>query len=414
MKFGSLSSMVQEVLASSESLLKVAEAEEYSEETKKEEKKAKDEETKEASLESFLKVAESCEFLADHLHEVVDSRTPHEKLAEYAEVHEALMKAAEGDIPMDPQLDSGIGPGGPESAMVAEEATTTGDSLGAGESGEATPAHQSPKVTAPTEATTAAGPANAMETNEEMMMGEQPEDVLKQAGVPATFAKYFVKAAADAENPAAISAGTVPELQSVADANPAQMQGSEVGEQTPRETAPTTGEGAGRALIASNEAAIAATKGKAKAPVKAPLAEVLTEPAMAVAHDTVLAQSLDNTSSAGVKIAAARALIKKVAESSPDAMQKIAYLVKLAEGEMVTPEEQAAVGEVSPEEILAAQAIAEAEKAQAEEEAKQSMMAGGAPAAAPAAPMAPPMTGGVPAAAPAPAAAPVQAPPATM
>jgi hypothetical protein len=112
------------------------------------------------------------------------------------------------------------------------------------------------------------------------------------------------------------------------------MQGSEVGVNTPRQTAPTTGEAFGRQHLQSNEAAINATKGKAHKPgVTAAMEELLAEPAMSAAHDKVLQQSLDNASSAGVKISAARELIERFANTSPEHMHYVDALVKQAVGE---------------------------------------------------------------------------------
>ncbi len=70
----------------------------------------------------------------------------------------------------------------------------------------------------------------------------------------------------------------------------------------------------GRRLIASNQAAIDATKGDAKGPVKTQLSEVLEEPALSSSTDPVLENNLRNTGKAGVKIAAARATLEKVAQ----------------------------------------------------------------------------------------------------
>lgn len=69
-----------------------------------------------------------------------------------------------------------------------------------------------------------------------------------------------------------------------------------------------------RRLIASNQAAIDATKRDAKGPVKTQLSEVLDEPALNASTDPVLKNNLQNTGSAGVKIAAARVALEKVAQ----------------------------------------------------------------------------------------------------
>jgi hypothetical protein len=373
-------SMVQKVLADSEmKLQKMAADEESGEETKKDEEKDEEPEggekkEKEASLHYFLKVAEACDYLADRIHTVVDNRTPTEKLAEYMAIQEELLKRAE-DVPTDPPLDAGITPGAPGTAMVATPALTTGGPiLHGGDSGQATGGNQPPPSPDPSESATPADANTAMESNKDMMFSEQPEEVLKQSAdvlnylvsrgrinadmaktafrkgspkaktasaVPPRFSKILSKFAADAENPAQISAGTEPILQSVPGAPNVQMQGSTVGELVP----PTKGQTEGRQLISSNQAAIDATKREAKAPVKSPLAEVLNEPALSAAHDHVLQKSLDSTSEAGVKISAARELLRKIAASSPEAMAEIKRMVKAAEMGAPIPPPGESVGE---------------------------------------------------------------------
>lgn len=81
-----------------------------------------------------------------------------------------------------------------------------------------------------------------------------------------------------------------------------------------------------KSMIASTLAAINYTKQQAKAVPKARMGEVIDEPAQKKSTDPVLHQNLDNAGAAGVKlshakIAAARALLQKVAEegSKPDA-----------------------------------------------------------------------------------------------
>jgi hypothetical protein len=69
----------------------------------------------------------------------------------------------------------------------------------------------------------------------------------------------------------------------------------------------------GRQLISSNAAPKAATKREAKSPRKAELAQVLTEPAFSAAKDNKVNQNLRNAAKGGVKIAAARAFLAKVA-----------------------------------------------------------------------------------------------------
>jgi hypothetical protein len=164
---------------------------------------------------------------------------------------------------------------------------------------------------------------------------------LARSMIVKTMGEDAVKLAEDALFPAKIDAGTEPELQSDPGSPSVLMQGSEAGVNTPRETAPTSGEGGGRNLLASNEAAINATKRDAKTQNKGALAEVLNEPAMSASSDKTLGQSLDNTSSAGVKISSARAnaareLLRKFQEASPENAQKLAHLVKAAD-EQVAP-----------------------------------------------------------------------------
>ena len=274
--------------------------------------------------------------------------------------------------------DSGTGVGG-SNAIPSEQNNAPGTSLDAGDSGEAIPALVVPKAVVPNEKAFPADASNSLETNSEMMMPDQPEAVLKQAaatsptlqsilaerqgsyaskmklanvmlikagqaGIPAKVAVAMIrtkcgdsiaKLAEDALNPAQISAGTEPLLQSEPGVPSALMQGSECGVNTPRETAPTSGEGGGRELLSSVEAAINATKAQAKRQNKGALAEILSEPAMSKAHDKTLEESLDNTSSAGVKISSARAnaareLLRKFQDSSPVNQLKLAALAKLS------------------------------------------------------------------------------------
>lgn len=397
--------MVKEVLDDSRE--KLAEEHSSEEETtsKKKDKPSEKEEVKakaETSEGEAEKVAQWCDYLAENLHTVVDDRSPQEKLAEYATIQEYLFKQGESHA-----LDSGIGPGGPASAMKTEEADASGTSLDAGESGQATSGKIPPKVVEPNEKPTDASAANALETNLESKVAhivnlfnggylteEAAEDLLsKEAGTPMDFARLLkanpnskeldtihsqwiaggksiksmsfgdqvlaIKAlrsgqgqkvasvrqeqlaqaminkfAADAENPASISAGETPLLQSAVGANSAQMQGTEAGEQVPSEM----GSDAGRELISSNESAQDATKQQAKTrTVKSDMGGLLAEPVMSASHDQVLNKSLENASSAGVKIAATRELLKQWAESSPENQAKLAYAIKLAQPPMAPP-----------------------------------------------------------------------------
>lgn len=282
-------------------------------------------------------------------------------------------------------------------AIPSEPAMTPGTSLDAGESGQATAGNQPPKAPGGEKANPQ-DPTNAFETNLGMMMPEQPEDLLKQpggegptgdktaaaralrtlgkvtgradeeayvkmatakkvrtllikaaqAGIPQETALAmmgFGKQAEDAINPASVAGPTKPVLQQEPGVPSAITQGSEAGSNTPRETAPNSGEGAGRELLTSNESAMNATKGQAKKQNKGALSELLTEPMHASATDKTLQESLDNTSAAGVKISAARELLRKVA-ANPNGARKIAALVKLSlDPEMAAAAEQAAAAE---------------------------------------------------------------------
>lgn len=76
---------------------------------------------------------------------------------------------------------------------------------------------------------------------------------------------------------------------------------------------PTGGTNSARSMIESNTAATNAKKVQAKAPQKKLMAEVLTEPMQSKAHDHKVSENLRNAAKGGVKIAAARELLKKVA-----------------------------------------------------------------------------------------------------
>lgn len=96
-----------------------------------------------------------------------------------------------------------------------------------------------------------------------------------------------------------------------------QLQSFDASQASPHQSGDASGGGFGnqaRRLIASNQAAIDATKRDAKGPVKTQLSEVLDEPALTSSTDPVLENNLQNTGKAGVKIAAARAVLEKVAQ----------------------------------------------------------------------------------------------------
>ncbi len=83
-----------------------------------------------------------------------------------------------------------------------------------------------------------------------------------------------------------------------------------------------------KSMVSSNAAAINYVKQQAKAVPKARMGEVLSEPAQKKSTDPVLHENLDATSGAGVKVAAARMLLQKIAEdgakedASPEEKEK--------------------------------------------------------------------------------------------
>jgi hypothetical protein len=305
-----------------------------------------------------------------------------EKLAAAVAYVTDVMKVAEEG--------AGTGP----NALHVMEATSSNNEIEAGHSGTATPAHVPPKNPGEHKpAETPKGPATALEDNASMMHKEQPVKLshvaeLRKAAaktapveVPAKVASpvellrkvakfpigggenkddkarepaaeqaaekkleakerkagggegekeasavdprlvdYFLtmtKSAEDAINPAKISAGAAvpPETSAAGESGGAPAGGMPEGP---------------RGLVGSNESAINYQKREAKAPVKAQLAKVLTEPALSAAHDRTLEQAFDNTGKAGVKIAsstramAARAVLEKMAEEAcgPDGKSK--------------------------------------------------------------------------------------------
>lgn len=96
-----------------------------------------------------------------------------------------------------------------------------------------------------------------------------------------------------------------------------QLESFDATQASPHQSGDASGGGfgnQGRRLIASNQAVIDATKGDAKGPVKTQLSEVLEEPALTSSTDPVLEHNLQNTGKAGVKIAASRTVLEKVAQ----------------------------------------------------------------------------------------------------
>lgn len=71
----------------------------------------------------------------------------------------------------------------------------------------------------------------------------------------------------------------------------------------------------GRQLIANNSAPVSATKREAKGPVKKQLSEVLSEPAQTKSTDSTVQDNLRNAAKGGVKIAAVKDYLRKIAEA---------------------------------------------------------------------------------------------------
>jgi hypothetical protein len=242
-----------------------------------------------------------------------------------------VKKAGEGTTSIQP----GKGP----NALAVLEATSEDKPIQPGGQGHArTQIPTSPPMAS---SGVAKDPPNAMATNIDMKHREQPTHPMgKSASAEDLYARNLIalgltptvkvasseddllarnraalgleKKAEDAINPAQISAGKVsPGLPEGAGAS---------GESVPAEPGDVSSQ---KRLISSNEAAMSYTKGEAKADPKSDVAKVLVEPPLSAATDKTLSESFDNTSKAGVKIAAdltrssaAQALLSKLAEDA--------------------------------------------------------------------------------------------------
>lgn len=71
----------------------------------------------------------------------------------------------------------------------------------------------------------------------------------------------------------------------------------------------------GRQLIANNKAPVSATKREAKGPGRKQLSEVLSEPAQTKSTDSTVQDNLRNAAKGGVKIAAVKSFLGKIAEA---------------------------------------------------------------------------------------------------
>jgi len=220
------------------------------------------------------------------------------------------------------------------------------------ETGQATPQQQAP--TNPPSDVSSPGqtnPATALQTD----MNDRPggsedwtnKDVQKQAQV-SRIKGIMDKMAADSVNPGKVGAKVTNPHQSSPEGVSASGEGkpSVPGEVSKQES-----------MIASNKAAIDATKQQAKAVPKARMGEVLDEPAQKKSTDPVLQNNLDAASSAGVKLssaelgAAGRALLSKIAQeggaedASPEQQKRASKLQEILTGKA---KEKEAEGLASP------------------------------------------------------------------
>ncbi len=245
----------------------------------------------------------------------------------------------------------GQGPG----ALRVMEAASTGTVLEAGQSGEAIGKDQVPKNPPTQGEEVQVGNANTgMQTNDDMMHGEQPISPIKNQTAPLSsktagalfeanlarlgLSKTAKKAAPPAPKSAPKGKAPIKALRKMAEdaINPAQISGgkavppdaSESGQDVP--TQPSDVRSQASSMLGSNDAAIHYTKGQAKADPKSDVNQVLSQPALTRAGDSVLHEAFDNTEAAGtkfssaqsslagdsVKVAAARVLLSKLLEKT--------------------------------------------------------------------------------------------------
>jgi hypothetical protein len=197
-----------------------------------------------------------------------------------------------------------------------------------------------------------------MQTNDDMMHGEQPVSPIKNQTAPlasktasaqqtlfeANLARLGLsktaggkKPPAPAAKPAAKGKAPIKALRKMAEdaINPAQISAgkevppdaSESGKDVP--TQPSDVRSQASAMLGSNDAAINYTKGQAKADPKSDVNQVLSQPALTRAGDSVLHEAFDHTEAAGTKfssaqvmsstkVAAARVLLSKLMEKAAE------------------------------------------------------------------------------------------------
>lgn len=282
---------------------------------------AKKEEEKEKESAGYPKCASASTGLVEKVASALDYINGHMDLIDWTKI------AQEG------QMGPGTGPG----SLLETNLTSPTPGTQSYETGQATPQSQPPTKPGSDKASKEDGQTNAataMETDLNEVpggTGEQPQ--LKQASVKMARRLWAMrKHAADAENPAKITAGSEPLVNPNASAaeesvpklpGPAQSQANMV--QTKDPTAPAD-----------------ITKGEAKAEPKRQMGEVLDEPAQKKSTDPVLHQNLDAASGAGVKLSsvqatAARAYLRKIAqageapEATPEEKEKAQKLKEAVE-----------------------------------------------------------------------------------
>lgn len=116
-------------------------------------------------------------------------------------------------------------------------------------------------------------------------------------------------------------------------------------ESGPKPASGSEGGNDARSLISSAKAAIDAKKVQTKAPQKRMLSQVLTEPALSKAHDSKVQDNLRNASKGGVKIAASKAYLQKIAEDPNDPRHE---MLKVALDKRKKEKSSMGVGSVSP------------------------------------------------------------------
>lgn len=241
----------------------------------------------------------------------------------------ALDYIIETDKQADEASNDGVGPGQGPNALEVNKAESSEKNVDAGETGQATGAHQPPmSPSTQTDPSRKNDPGTGLETNDTMMHPEQPVKL----SAPLALIRKVASGAKPGLNAAVVAAA----LSKVAEdaINPAQISG---GAAVPPDTS-AAGESGGApagglpegstSLVGSNEAAINYDKGQAKAKAKADASKLLTEPVMTSSTDSTLQKTLDHTGEAGVKIsaatktAAARALLEKFAADADEKKKK--------------------------------------------------------------------------------------------